>query len=106
MAKYIHNATFMVEKHEEDNLLQWLKPIAEAQYDNHDVMGGRISVLVEAGGSATADDEAQSIAFQLEFDSLQSLKEWESKVLPGIADEFEKKYTGRGLLFCSVFREI
>ncbi len=96
----------MVEKKEERSLLEWLTPIAQSQMTASDVMGGRLSVLVEAGGATTGDDEAQSVAFQLEFDTYAKLKEWETAALPGISEEFDNRYPGRGMLFCSVFREV
>lgn len=110
----IHNATFMVERQVGAEFLDWFAPLAHKAAPE-----GRahLSVLREAGNinkkrgeeelhSVGADEEPLSVAFQVEFESVEDMDKWIGSRFRPLAAAFERRYVNAGMIFTSVSERI
>lgn len=107
----IHNATFMVRKEEENALILWLKQeIARMEIASEAEMGEgknpRVSAMREAGGISHEHADAASVAFQMEFPSIESAKIWSERSFNPLAAAFDKEFGPEGMAFTSLFEVI
>lgn len=102
----IHNATFMLRKELEEDVLLWLKGMMCAM----DLGAGsnpRISAMREAGGVSHHHADAASIAFQVEFPSIEQAKEWAAGPFEELSERFTARYGGEeSMVFTSLFEVI
>lgn len=101
----IHNATFMVERHREADVILWLK---QELTTLHRAAGTapRISAMREAGGVSAEHADAASVAFQMEFPDHESAKAWSLTVFNELAARFEKQFAPDAMVFTSLFEVI
>ncbi|MBD5189446.1 MAG: DUF4286 family protein [Bacteroidales bacterium] len=107
----IHNATFMVRKEMEAEVILWLKgEIAGLMNDELAGMGEgtnpRVSAMREAGGVSHEHADAASVAFQVEFPSLHAAKIWSERSFNKLADAFGEKFGPEGMVFTSLFEVV
>lgn len=99
----IHNASFMVEHDREEDLLAWLR----GRLKEIPVPGQmQVSAMREAGGADCSRAEAQTVSFQVRFESIDGAREWSRDVFAGLAAEFERRYAPQALVFTSIFEII
>lgn len=104
----IHNATFMVRKEMEAEVILWLKgEIAKMETGDNAGMGEgfnpRVSAMREAGGVSHEHADAASVAFQVEFPSVSSAKIWSERSFEKLAADFDSKFGPEGMVFTSLF---
>lgn len=107
----IHNATFMVEKERESEVILWLKgEIARMEKSSDAAMGEgrnpRVSAMREAGGVSHEHADAASIAFQVEFPDMAAAKIWGERSFGKMADAFTAKFGQQTMVFTSLFEVI
>ena len=105
----IHNATFMMEREREGEFIDWLRGLVAGEESFAESLRGRrvrLSAMREAGGVDYRQAEAQSVAFQVEFDSIEETREWSREALPSVAARFEERFGPQAMVFTSVFEEI
>ena len=107
----IHNATFMVRKELESDLILWLKAeIAKLANSTHAGMGEgtnpRVSAMREAGGVSHEHADAASVAFQVEFPTEASAKIWSERSFNPLAAAFDSKFGPEGMVFTSLFEVV
>lgn len=66
----------------------------------------RLSTLFETGGEPFSDSEAQSVAFQIGFDTIEAVHEYADEVLAETIVAFEKEFGPEAVVFTSVFRSV
>lgn len=99
----IHNATFMVELREEGSLISWLRSHLP---EMGELRSARLSAMREAGGVECAQAEAQSLAFQCEFNSEGEALEWRAERFKHLADGFMDEFGPNAMVFTSIFEII
>ncbi len=99
----IHNATFMIAPERGEEFLDWFVPLARKAGPE-----GRshVSIMRQAGGTAYSDDQAMSIAFRAEFDTMPEIAEWTAKRLRPLVAAFERRFAPEAMVFTSVFETI
>ncbi|MDE6027302.1 MAG: DUF4286 family protein [Muribaculaceae bacterium] len=107
----IHNATFMVRKEMEAEVILWLKgKIARMENDAVAGMGEgknpRVSAMREAGGVSHEHADAASLSFQVEFPSAASAKIWGERSFQKLAADFDSKFGPEGMVFTSLFEVV
>ncbi|MDE6391725.1 MAG: DUF4286 family protein [Muribaculaceae bacterium] len=105
----IHNATFMMEREREGEFIDWLRGLVAGEGLFAESLRGRrvrLSAMREAGGVDYRQAEAQSVAFQVEFDSIEEARKWSREALPTVAARFEEHFGPQAMVFTSVFEEI
>lgn len=105
----IHNATFMMEREREGEFIDWLRGCVAEEGSFAESLRGRrvrLSAMREAGGVDYRQAEAQSVAFQVEFDSIEEARKWSREALPSVAARFEERFGPQAMVFTSVFEEI
>ena len=106
----IHNATFMVRKDLENDLILWLKEkIGRLESGNAGMGEGcnpRVSAMREAGGVSHIHADAASVAFQVEFPSETTAKIWAERAFNPLAAEFDEKFGPEGMVFTSLFEVV
>lgn len=106
----IHNATFMVRKELENDLILWLKgEIARMEGGKAGMGEGcnpRVSAMREAGGVSHLHADAASIAFQVEFPSEASAKIWAERAFNPLVVAFDDKFGPEGMVFTSLFEVV
>mgnify|MGYP000776646298 CR=1 FL=1 len=110
----IHNATFMVERQMGAEFLDWFAPLAHKAAP---VGRAHLSVLREAGNinkkggeeklhPVGTDGEPLSVAFQVEFESVEDMDKWIGSRFRPLAAAFERRYVNAGMIFTSVSERI
>lgn len=99
----IHNATFMIPTEREADLIDWLR-LRLSTVDG--LKNPRVSAMREAAGVDYRQAEAQSVAFQTEFDTLDEARLWSKSIFAQIADEFQKEFAPQALIFTSLFEAL
>ncbi len=104
----IHNATFMVRRDLEADLVGWLKEqLAAMQSEGVARMGEgcnpRVSAMREAGGISHHHADAASVAFQIEFPDIPSAKIWSDRSFTPLAEAFTSRYGEESMAFTSLF---
>lgn len=84
----------------EHELLDWLKPQAMQ------IAGSRISSMRMAGGVDYRQAEAQTVAWQTEFPTLDAAREWSAGHFATIAAEFELHFGPEAMVFTSIFKQL
>lgn len=93
----------MIERDREEDFLAWFA--ANRPADGSGV-NPRLSVMRMSGGVDYRQAEAQSIAYQLEFESRADAELWLASSLPDVAARFEERYAPNALIFNSIFESI
>lgn len=91
-----------MESHKEQEFVSWLRKEIEL-HGLGDMPGLRVSAMREAGGVDYHQAEAQSVAFQLEFATVEHARRWGQDVFPMIASRYESQFGPQALVFTSVF---
>ncbi len=107
----IHNATFMVRREMEAEVILWLKgEIAKLEAGDKAGMGEgtnpRVSAMREAGGVSHEHADAASVAFQVEFPSVAAAKLWGERSFERLASAFDSKFGPEGMVFTSLFEVV
>lgn len=105
----IHNATFMMEREKEAEFVDWLRGCVLGGGQFAESLRGRrvrMSAMREAGGVDYRQAEAQSVAFQVEFESIEDARKWSREALPSVAARFEERFGPQAMVFTSVFEEM
>ncbi len=117
----IHNATFMVRKELEADVILWLKgKIAKMEANSsalsemrkedgielEEGINPRVSAMREAGGVSHEHADAASIAFQVEFPSAEAARLWSKRSFERLASEFDSKFGTEGMVFTSLFEVV
>ena len=101
----IHNASFMMEREREGEFVEWIRERLGAQ-----VLGAglrpALSAMREAGGIDYRDAEAQTVAFQMEFDDIESARRWGRECFADLAAAFEKDFGPNAMVFTSLFERL
>ena len=101
----IHNATFMIEKEREGEFVKWLAERLDSVIEPP-ALNPRVSAMREAGGVDYRQAEAQSVAFQLEFPTLETARDWSSRKFGPLAAEFAEAFGPNAMAFTSLFETI
>ena len=101
---YIYNTTFMILPGKEKALLELLAPAVSLCQDRG--LNPRVSVMREAAGKPAPSDEPSSIAFQMEFHSLESLHKWEGLEGAELSERFIRTFAPEAMVFSSVFETL
>lgn len=101
----------MVRKELESDLILWLKEeILKLQTSETAGMGEgdhpRVSAMREAGGVSHEHADAASVAFQVEFPSVNSAKIWGDRIFQKLAGAFDAKFGPEGMVFTSLFEVV
>ena len=102
----IHNATFMIERERESEVILWLKKEIAAPGHTGNGCNPRVSAMREAGGVSHKEAEAASIAYQVEFPDEKSAREWNRTIFSSLADAFILKFGQQTMVFTSLFEVI
>lgn len=105
----IHNASFIMERDAEADFLAWLRSCCEKINWEHEPGAPtalRVSAMREAGGVDYRQAEAQTVAFQLEFHTIEDAKKWSAQRFSSIAAEFEEKFGPQAMVFVSLFESL
>ena len=102
----IHNATFMVRRELESELVLWLKS-ETAGMSRGEGFNPRISAMREAGGVRNHEADAASVAFQMEFEDEKGALEWRSTAFDALAGKFIGRFgTNEAMVFTSLFEVV
>ncbi len=104
MKNYICNATFMIECRLEDKFLEWLRNRKPALLTGNNP--ARLSAMRMAGGIDYRHAEAQSVAFQQEFPSIEGAQAWIDGPLAQVAADFERDFGPQAMVFTSIFESL
>lgn len=101
----IHNASFMIEREREPELTDWLRAeIGSIAFgDSKAPADPKLSAMREAGGVDYRKAEAQTVAFQVMFRTIEEARSWSKTVFADIAARFEEKFAPQALVFTSIF---
>lgn len=66
----------------------------------------RLSAMREAGGIDYTHAEAQSVAFQCEFASVEEAMKWRNEIFSEVAADFMSQFSPNAMVFTSIFEEI
>lgn len=100
---YIHNATFIVAPDREDELIDWLSTrVAKAAAG----AVSRLSVLRRLSDEEPEEKEAVSLAFQVEFSTMEEIERWVAESFNPLVSEFNNDFDSNGVVFCSVSETI
>ena len=113
----IFNTTFMMEPDREADFLQWFRtqlpsltgPDGFAQSEGGiacRATSPRLSALRMAAGQEAGENQAHSVAFQVEFADRDSLLKWADGPLDETATRFMKRFGPNAAFFTSVFETI
>ena len=100
----IHNTTFMTEPGRESEFLQWFR--TQMPELTGDGTAPRLSALRMAAGQEAGEEQAHSMAFQMEFDDIVSLVQWADGPLQSVTLRFMKHFGPNAVFFTSVFETI
>lgn len=99
----------MMEREMEGEFVAWLreelKGLAGAD-GRSGLRSPRISAMREAGGVDYRQAEAQSVAFQTEFHTVEDARRWSREVFSALAARFEEKFGPQAMVFTSIFEEL
>lgn len=99
----IHNATFMMECEREEEFIRWFN----GQLSRLGTLASaRLSAMREAGGIDYTHAEAQSVAFQCEFNSVEEALKWRNEVFADVASDFMTHFAPNAMVFTSIFEGI
>lgn len=101
---YIYNTTFMILPGREKALFELLAPAVALCKERG--LNPRVSVMREAAGMAAPSEEPSSIAFQLEFHSLETLHKWEAGEGAELSERFIRTFAPEAMVFSSVFETL
>lgn len=90
----------MIVKEREAEFVAWFREKVEMLGD---MRNPRLSAMREAGGVDYRQAEAQSVAFQCEFDSLGKARLWSAGRFAELAALFEEKFGPEAMVFTSLF---
>lgn len=93
----------MVEIGRECAVISWLR---ERINGMGTLQSPRLSAMREAGGVDCVNAEAQSLAFQCDFDSVDSALRWREEELNAVIDSFMAEFGPNAMVFCSVFEQL
>ena len=102
----------MIEREREAEFVAWLRPrVEELTGVAADCVAGapmrpRVSAMREAGGVDYRQAEAQSVAFQVEFDDIETARRWSREQFATVAADFEEKFGPQAMVFVSIFEEL
>lgn len=96
----IHNATFMMPLEREADFLPWLRSRIAGMAP---LCNPRVSAMREAGGIDYRHAEAQSVAFQTEFESMDAARAWSASAFADLAVAFDEEYGPQAMVFVSMF---
>lgn len=99
----IHNATFMIEREREEEFVAWLRgglPRLGA------LANVRLTSMREAGGVDYREAEAQSVALQSEFATVEAARRWSVTEFASFASRFEEAFGPQAMVFTSIFEVI
>ena len=99
----IHNATFMIPLDREAELVDWLR-LRLSVVDS--LQNPRVSAMREAAGVDYRQAEAQSVAFQTEFPTIEEARAWNKSVFVEIAEDFQKAFAPHAMVFHSIFEQL
>jgi len=102
----IHNATFMVRRDLEGDLVLWLKG-ETAGLSYYTGKNPRISAMREAGGIRSHEADAASVAFQVEFPDEEEALRWRAEVFTPLAGRFTSRFgSEESMAFTSLFEVV
>lgn len=101
----IFNSSFMIEREREKELLGWLR-CELAGLGLAGVSGARVTAMREANGVDYREAEGQTVAFQLEFSSIEEARKWGSEVFAPLAARFERGFGPQAFVFTSIFEVV
>ena len=101
----IHNASFIIEREREEAFVEWLRQIVaeRVSYAESGPCRPVLTAMREAGGVDYRQAEAQTVAWQVQFDCIESARAWSASTLAGIGAAFEEKFGPNAMLFTSIF---
>lgn len=99
----------MIEREHESAFIAWLR----SEISNLVIPGApqdpanpRLTSMREAGGVDYLEAEAQSVAFQVEFDHIHEARKWNRETFADLAAKFEEKFGPQAMVFTSIFEHI
>lgn len=103
----ISNVTFMMLHEREQEFISWFA--AHMPGLTASPLAGtapRLSAMRSAGGIDHTQSEAQSIAFQMEFENAGQLQRWSDGPMAEVISAFDKAFGPEAMTFSSVFEII
>lgn len=95
----------MMERELEEKFIAWVRrELAETEI--HAGRQARITAMREAGGVDYRQAEAQSVAYQVEFDSIDEARRWSSEKFSTLAARFEEAFGPQAMVFTSIFEVV
>lgn len=98
----------MIRREREAEFLKWLRGrlsgVAEGLSEG--TTGMRVSAMREAGGVDYREAEAQTVAFQVEFHTIEEARLWNARKFSTLAAEFEEAFGPDAMVFVSMFEEM
>ena len=93
-----------MEREREDSFVDWLRgEIVRMENVSGSLAGKRVTAMREAGGVDYREAEAQSVAFQAEFENVEAARKWSGDVFSTTAARFEEKFGPQVMVFTSIF---
>lgn len=102
----IHNNTFMILREREEEFLEWFRAEIPLLEEASGGVNARLSVMRKAGGQYQIESEAQSVAFQMEFETMDALEAWAAGPMARVVERFEKRFGPEAMTFTSVFETV
>ena len=102
----IHNATFMIEKEREADVILWLKKEIATPGFTDGGCNPRVSAMREAGGVNHKEAEAASIAYQVEFPDEKTARNWSMSAFNKLAEAFTNRFGQQTMVFTSLFEVV
>lgn len=100
---FIQNVTFIIEPSKAMEFINWVMPLARKAAGD---APSRLSVMRKAGGEEAGDSQAMSVAYQVEFPTVEEAEIWVAKRLNPLVAAFERRYAPGAMVFTSIFETL
>lgn len=99
----------MMARGREREFLAWLGPELRRLGADDAATAGmswRVTTMREAGGVDYRQAEAQTVAWQCEFPSIEAARAWGVDVFASVAARFEERFGPEAMVFTSIFETV
>ncbi|MDE5902681.1 MAG: DUF4286 family protein [Muribaculaceae bacterium] len=106
---YIYNVTFIVERHNEQRFLQWMRSEALPALVNAQspARSPRLTIVAEVPGDPDFSRHVCNFAFQTEYESLAEAQKWAEIFLQPLLGRYAAEFGAeQALSFATVLEEI
>lgn len=93
----------MIDREHEREFTEWFRKVCVGL---EPMRAPRLTAMREAGGIDYTQADAQSMAFQCEFESREDARRWAAEKLAPVAAAFEEMFGPQAMVFASMFETI